>query len=201
MTMNVLRLGMCQLQNNAAGMSSHSIREFRVMMNRLKLPPKGGWIMVNVVEGLPRPALSSICCDREPPTISPAPSVTRNTDAFAKAALLLSLRASRLAMNPKKRLHPSPTPPATRVAPKPPRVLKPTPLTTTSAGTTTRNGPSRPRGFSFVVDTEVPPIRVDGRRSPVRWELSLLHYWRNRGCRGSLCETGSPMVFRPLRGA
>src|SRR5215218_3129384 len=165
MTMNVLRLGMCQLQNNAIGMSSHSIREFMVMMKRLKLPPKGGWTMVNVVEGAPRPALTSICCSRAPPAISPAPSVARNTEAFAKAALLLSLLASRLAMNPKKRAHPSATPPATRAALKPPRVLKPSPPTTTSAGTTTRNGPSRPKRPLLVVDIEVPPIRVDGRTS------------------------------------
>jgi hypothetical protein len=59
MTMSVLRLGMCQLRNNAAGMSSHSIREFMVMMNTLEVSEKGGWIMVNVVEGVLKPALSS----------------------------------------------------------------------------------------------------------------------------------------------
>jgi hypothetical protein len=40
-------------------MSSHSIREFMVMMNTLEVSEKGGWIMVNVVEGVLKPALSS----------------------------------------------------------------------------------------------------------------------------------------------
>ena len=37
------------MRNKAVGMSSHSIREFKVMMKSLKLPPKGGGIMVIVV--------------------------------------------------------------------------------------------------------------------------------------------------------
>ena len=100
--------------------------------------------MVNVVEGVLKPALSSNWLGRPPPAITPKASVARNTDPFARAALLLSLRASRNAMNPNKRLHPSARLPATRAAPMPPRVLKPIALTTTSAGTTTMNGPSRP---------------------------------------------------------
>jgi len=32
---------MCQLRNNAAGMSSHSISEFMVMMNTLEVSEKG----------------------------------------------------------------------------------------------------------------------------------------------------------------
>src|SRR5215208_4732757 len=170
MTMSVLRLGMCQLRNNAAGMSSNSIREFMVMMNTLEVSENGGWIRVNVVEGVLKPALSSNWLGRPPPAISPIASVIRNSDPFAKAALLLSLRASRIVMNPKKSAHPSAKIPAKRAAPKPPRVLKPSALTTTSAETTTRSGPSRPKGPLFVVDTEEPPIRVDGRTSPVRWE-------------------------------
>jgi hypothetical protein len=38
---------------------THSISEFMVMMNRLEVSEKGGWIMVNVVEGVLKPALSS----------------------------------------------------------------------------------------------------------------------------------------------
>ena len=75
-------------------MSNHSIREFMVMMNRLEVPAKGGWIMVNAVEGVLKPALSSNWCGR-PPAISPQASVARNTDPFAKAGLQPSLRASR----------------------------------------------------------------------------------------------------------
>ena len=102
--------------------------------------------MVNVVEGVLKPALSSICCSRAPPAVTPIASVVRNIATFARAALLLSLRASCIVMNPKKRAHPSAMTPATRAAPMPPRVPKPSALTTTSAGTITRSGPSRPKG-------------------------------------------------------
>jgi hypothetical protein len=125
-------------------MSNHSIREFMVMMNTLEVPAKGGWIMVNVVEGVLKPALSSNWLGRPPPAITPKASVTRNIDPFAKVGLQLSLRASRVAMNPKKRAHPSPMTPAMRAAPMPPRVLKPIALTTTNAVATIRNGPSWP---------------------------------------------------------
>src|SRR5215218_1423409 len=102
-------------------------------------------------------------------------------------------------MNPRNRAQPTPTPPAIRAAPKPPMTLKPSPPTTVRAGTTTTNGPSRPYRSLFMVDTEVPPIRMDGRTSPVRWELPLLHYCCGRGCQGSPRETGSH-GFRPLAG-
>src|SRR5215204_2818438 len=199
MTMSVLRSGMRQLRNKAAGMSSHSIREFRVIMKRLKLPPKGGWIIVKVVEGAPRPALSSSSTSRAPPASSPEPSAAGNTDTFAKAGLRLSLRVSRIAMNPRRRPHPSPATAPSRAAVMEPRAVAPKALMTVVAGTTTRKGPRRSQRVVFMVDTEVPPIRMDGRISPVRWKLPLLHCCCSRGCPGSPRESGSH-GFRPLAG-
>src|SRR5215216_2712727 len=166
--MSFLRFGMCQLRNKAAGMSSHSIREFKVMIKRLKLPPKGEWIMVNEVEGAPRPAVSSICTSRAPPASIPEQSAARNIDAFAKPGLRLSLRASRIAMNPRRRPHTSPATAPSRVAVTEPSAVAPKAPITVVAGTTTRKGPRRSQRVVFMVDTEVPPIRVDGRTSPVR---------------------------------
>src|SRR5215217_4190933 len=197
--MSFLRFGMCQLRNKAAGMSSHSIREFKVMIKRLKLPPKGEWIMVNEVEGAPRPAVSSICTSRAPPASIPEQSAARNIDAFAKPGLRLSLRASRIAMNPRRRPHTSPATAPSRVAVTEPSAVAPKAPITVVAGTTTRKGPRRSQRVVFMVDTEVPPIRMDGRTSPVRWELPLLHYCCGRGGQGSPRETGSH-GFRPLAG-
>src|SRR5215207_5743101 len=198
MMMSVLRFGMFQLRNNAVGMNSHSIREFKVMMKRLKLPPKGGWIMVNEVEGAPKPALICISTSRAPPDIIPEQSAARNTDTFAKAGLRLSLRATRIAMNPRRRPHPSPTTAPSRAAVTEPRAVAPKAPMAVVAGTTTRKGPRRSQRVVFMVDTEVPPIRVDGRTSPVRRSFPCYTTVAAVGV-GDRYEKPALMVFGPWR--
>jgi hypothetical protein len=51
------------------------------------LPPKGGWIMVNAVEGALRPAFDNIWSSTAPPEYIPEPKTAKNIDALAKPGL------------------------------------------------------------------------------------------------------------------
>src|SRR3712207_6942114 len=65
----------------------------------IRRPPRSTLFpYTTLFRSVPKPALSSIISSRAPPASSLELSVARNTDAFAKAGLQLSLRASRVAM-------------------------------------------------------------------------------------------------------